>query len=274
MSRWHRKVAIGLLVVLMIGCGRPASRRAGIRLSVPPSTGETTVVPSAEEPTPPVGVPTAEALPLPLPGATVITTTPEAGAITGQLRWEGVVQPASSRLRIHTENQGIADAVVWLAEAPSTPVAAREVELYHSKPSFRPRVLLVPRGSTLKMLSTDPKGAFQAHGAATFTCTAEPRKPQSRTLDQVGHLIVRSDADPGMTAHVWVFDHNYVALTDANGHFRLPDVSPGKYRAVLWHEGWRDNGPAEVVKTVTVELGKGQGAHIEFSLTERDAERK
>jgi hypothetical protein len=265
---------IGLLAMLMVGCGRPASKRGAIRLSLPTNTGSAPAATTLEETKAPIEEPQAELLPSPLPGATILTPSSEAGAISGQLRWVGTVQPATPRLHINLENQGIADAVVSLVQAPPTQSVAREVQLYHKKPSFLPHVLAVPRGSTLKMLSTDAQGSFQAHGAMEFSCTAEPGKPQSRTLDQVGHIMIRSDADPNMLAHVWVFDHPYVAVTDESGRFRLPDVPPGKYQVKLWHEGWRGSEGTDIHKTATVQLGQKEGANVEFSLTGRDGEKK
>jgi hypothetical protein len=54
-----------------------------------------------------------------------------------------------------------------------------------------------------------------------------------------------SERDYGwMSADVWVFDHPYAAVTDANGMYQIPDVPVGvKLRVVAWHEtGYLDGG--------------------------------
>ena len=40
-----------------------------------------------------------------------------------------------------------------------------------------------------------------------------------------------------MSAHIFVTEHPYYALTDAEGKFLLDHVPPGKYTLRVWQEG-------------------------------------
>ena len=39
-----------------------------------------------------------------------------------------------------------------------------------------------------------------------------------------------------MTAHFWVMDHPFFAVTDAEGKFEIPGLPAGEYTVVAWHE--------------------------------------
>ena len=39
-----------------------------------------------------------------------------------------------------------------------------------------------------------------------------------------------------MNAEILVVPHPYYAVTDESGRFELPDVPPGQYEIVAWHE--------------------------------------
>jgi hypothetical protein len=281
MSRWHW--AAVTLVALLAGCVRPAPQRSGIRLALPSSTAPASL---SSKPSATQGAPATNPTKQPDAGEPTVTPNGEAGTISGRLLWEGAADTAlagqeSPRLRINAADKGIAGGVIWLVKAPAgtAPLQALELQLYQQDRQFRPHVLAAPRGSSLKMLTTDEKASFKATGAADFTCSPQKGKPQVRTLDRAGLVELRSEVDPAMSGYLWVFDHPCFAVTDGEGRFRLPEVPPGRYEVVMWHEGWRSLDPAQhtyrapVQKKATMELGKGQGAAIQFTLGNRDAEK-
>jgi hypothetical protein len=71
-------------------------------------------------------------------------------------------------------------------------------------------------------------------------------------------LHVKCDVHPWMTGYLGVVSHPYFAVTDASGAFRIPNVPPGKYTIVAWHEQY---GPI----TQTIEVKAGAAADVNFA---------
>lgn len=53
-------------------------------------------------------------------------------------------------------------------------------------------------------------------------------------------INVTCGAHPWMKGSLWVFDHPYFTLTDADGAFKIPLVPGGTHNLMIWHEevGW------------------------------------
>ena len=51
-----------------------------------------------------------------------------------------------------------------------------------------------------------------------------------------GPITIKCDFHHWMTAHFWVMDHPFYAVTDAAGQFSIPGLPPGNYTLVAWHE--------------------------------------
>jgi hypothetical protein len=63
-----------------------------------------------------------------------------------------------------------------------------------------------------------------------------------------------------MRAWIWEFDHPYYAATDGDGHFQIPDVPPGTYTVVAWHEVMGQ-------KEASVTVVAGKPVKVDFSFT-------
>lgn len=59
-------------------------------------------------------------------------------------------------------------------------------------------------------------------------------------LKKAGTYLVHCDIHPWMNAIVHVLPHPYYAVTDMDGKFELRHVPPGKYRLVMWKEGFKE----------------------------------
>jgi hypothetical protein len=132
---------------------------------------------------------------------------------------------------------------------------------------FQPRVQGASVGQQIKIASNDPI-LHNTHPQvndtnATIYNIALPYKGFSVTkpLPATPELIrVKCDAHEWMRAWIWEFDHPYYGTTDADGHFRIPDVPPGTYTIVAWHEVM---GQKEASATVT----PGKPLTVDFSFT-------
>ena len=60
-----------------------------------------------------------------------------------------------------------------------------------------------------------------------------------------------------MTAHFFVMDHPFFAVTNAEGKFSIPDLPPGEYQLAAWHE---ELGEQEL----NVSVNKDGSAKVEF----------
>jgi len=296
MSRWH---LFALALPLALGCSRPAlppanSDKPGQQAkgdSVPgPNSGVQPVPHTVEKTGPETGKPFVK------------TSKEQPGVLSGWVLWEGSPELAkepktpsehttwvggkqvpaqlSPRLEVHQANKGVANAVVWLVKAPAEPLRSRSEPLQVSQQNgdFRPHVQAAPVGTELKMGTTDDTADFRARGAAGFTLSLPRGKHAKRPLSQAGLVELSSDAHAWQSGYVWVFDHNYFAVTDHDGRFRLPAIPPGNYEVMVWHEGWRLKEPQRltvthhVQKRASVKLAEGDGATILFPLLDSDVD--
>jgi hypothetical protein len=64
----------------------------------------------------------------------------------------------------------------------------------------------------------------------------------------------RCTVHPWMAGWVRIFDHPYFAVTDADGHFTIPNAPQGIYRLVVWHEssGFAGGAPGRFGAPITI----------------------
>lgn len=193
----------------------------------------------------------------------------EGGSITGQVTFAGPVpklepvkiskdtdlcgETARSRaLVVSPKNRGVANTVVFLegiTQGKKPDPKQEKAFLNNVKCRFEPHVLGLMVKGKLAVKNTDPR----LHNTHAYLVKAYPQK--KRTLlnlalplqDQVikkrirkaGVVWVQCDAHTHMQAWIYVLEHPYFAVTDANGKFTITNVPPGKYAIKAWHEGWK-----------------------------------
>jgi hypothetical protein len=198
------------------------------------------------------------------------------GTILGRVAWEGEVPsvppyevrayipvggPGQPRLltpnpnapAVDAQTRGVAGAVVFLRGVPAAkarpwhhaPVRVEQRDrLFHIlQGGTEVRVGLVHRGDEIEMDSRDKCfHALHAGGAAFFTLTfPDPDKPRKRHLSSPGLVELTSAAGYyWMRGYLFVDDHPYYAVTDAQGRFRLEQVPPGRYEIVCWLPSWQE----------------------------------
>jgi plastocyanin len=72
-------------------------------------------------------------------------------------------------------------------------------------------------------------------------------------------IPMKCNVHPWMKGYVFVFDHPYFAVTQADGKFELKGVPPGTYTLVAWHELY-----GSMQQTVTVTTPGASGGDFEF----------
>ena len=142
----------------------------------------------------------------------------------------------------------------------------KKAELRQAHETFIPHVVAITRGSTVDFPNDDPifHNVFSLSGAGTFNLGRYP-KGQSRPwkFTKAGIVKVFCDIHSHMSATIVVLDNPYFTLPELDGTFELPNVPPGQYTIVGWHER-----VGERTATVTVERGKA--ATVDLSLPVED----
>ncbi len=136
---------------------------------------------------------------------------------------------------------------------------------------YHPHLLVVAHGNSFFVENSDQMfhnvhGYFEPTHATAFNI-AEPVKgmKMEQSVKKPGMYEIRCDVHPWMNGYVFVAGNGYATKTDKEGEFTLSNVPPGKYKVVMWHEGWGTklvggrphfSKPVEQTQEITVTSGK------------------
>ena len=129
-----------------------------------------------------------------------------------------------------------ADVVVSLAAPnlvltpPRTPIEIDQKGLV-----FRPHVLAVMRGTSIRFLNNDNEdhNVYSPEGGYNLGTWA-PGQTRDQVFDKAGVYTQLCRIHPDMEAFVVVLDTPYFAVTDAAGRFEIKNVPPGAYTLTTW----------------------------------------
>jgi len=212
------------------------------------------------------------------PGTRDVTGQAAAGSITGRVtlttRMRGVPISTNAYATRTVNNQRppaspeMRAVVVYLKDvkfADALPLSTAEIRQEHE--SFSPRVVAITRGSTVDFPNFDPffHNVFSLSATASFDLGRyQTGKSRSREFTKAGIVKVFCHLHSQMSATIVVFDHPYFTTPDADGTFTLPNVPPGTYTLVGWHER-----VGEQKSSITVTAGRPIRADV--SLPVEDA---
>ncbi len=173
--------------------------------------------------------------------------TQEGATVSGKISAaEGAAQK-KLRSKIKYAGPGVANrkdpdpspAVVWIEGAAAVKMDAKALEIRQDGIEFRPRVLAVPAGSTVKFPNADDvfHNVFSFSKAERFDLGRYPKgESKSVTFEKKGLVDVRCEVHDHMRSYIHVFDHPYFAVAAEDGTYAIPKVPPGKYTLVVWKE--------------------------------------
>jgi plastocyanin len=139
-------------------------------------------------------------------------------------------------------------------------------ELRQEHETFQPHVLAITRGSTVDFPNDDPifHNVFSLSSAATFDLRRYPRgQSRSQTFTKTGIVKVYCNIHSHMSATILVMDHPYFTIPALDGTFELPNLPPGQYTLVGWHERVGE-------RQLSVLVERGKTAAIDLSLPVED----
>jgi len=210
--------------------------------------------------------------------STAVRTEPGAsGAISGRVtltsRMRGVPIATNAYAPRSITHQTVPTApemrsvVVYLKDLPFSGVLpTSRVQIRQQDESFSPRVVAITRGSTVDFPNFDPyfHNVFSLSGAATFDLGRYPDgQSRSRQFTRGGVVKVYCHIHSQMSATIVVLDHPYFTTPAVNGEYTIPNVPPGEYTLVGWHER-----VGEQTTHITVEPGRTTSADVSLPVGE------
>ena len=190
-------------------------------------------------------------------GSMTRVTAQGGGSIVGEVKFSGAA-PAPKVLKVNKDNEacgaekkgedllvgankGLKNAVVSVVGAKGpVPKPATKPVLDQKGCQFSPHVLLVPAGGEVDIMN--PDGVL--HNMHTFS-TANPsinkaqpkfKKVMTEKFDKPEVIKIQCDAHSWMLGWIVVHDHPFVAVSDAEGAFKIENVPAGKHKVEVWHE--------------------------------------
>ena len=145
-------------------------------------------------------------------------------------------------------NGGLANAFVYAkrgVERRKYPLPDKPALLDQSKSMFRPRIQGVRVGQKFIIRNSDP----YIHNTRSLSLRNRAfnigQPPKSADRERVftrpeGPIRLGCDFHKWMAAWIFVMDHPFFAVTDANGHFEIKGLPPGEYTFEAWHEEFGD----------------------------------
>jgi hypothetical protein len=124
---------------------------------------------------------------------------------------------------------------------------------------YSPHTSIVPINVPVTILN--PDGIL--HNIHTYSKKNPPfnksqpqfKKTMTATFTAAELVVAKCDVHGWMSSNIFVVDHPYHAVTDANGAFTIKDVPPGTYTVEIWQEKLG-------TKTAQVTVAAGQTATL------------
>ena len=183
------------------------------------------------------------------------------GRISGQIKTDA--RPAGEDLKVTQDygacgqkvkdesllvgpNGELANAVVYIKGIPKAG-KTKDSAINQIACVFQPHVLYVADKSKVDITNSDPvlhnahgndsTGKTQFNLAMPMQNQTQSKKVQIPRGKDFDTIKIGCDAGHSwMSAHIFVGEHPFGAVTDAKGNFEINGVPAGSYKALVWHE--------------------------------------
>lgn len=138
-----------------------------------------------------------------------------AGTISGKVKVKGL--------------RSAANILVYLNKAPKPEldISKAKFSMDQQNLTFIPHVLPIPVGATVQFPNNDKvdHNVFSLSRTKKFNLGSyKPGQSQNVVFDKPGIVELRCDVHAEMLAYIMVMKNPYFAVTDAQGHFTIPDA--------------------------------------------------
>lgn len=192
----------------------------------------------------------------------------EAGDVAGKVTVAEGATP-KKRLKVRYAPAGLAGhkdpspapVVVWLEGPAAVKAQGKSAEMLQEGLEFRPRVLAVQAGTTVKFPNGDDvqHNVFSYSKPRRFDLGRYPKGESKEVVfDQKGLVEISCEVHEHMRGYVVVVEHPWFAVAKDDGSYVLPKVPAGTYTLVAWKEGFD---PVKREITVT-----GKGATLDLQI--------
>ena len=157
----------------------------------------------------------------------------------------------------------LGDAVIFIEGRGPRAAASSRMDMSLDARQFRPRVMVIPAGTTLNFPNLDPfnHNVFSLNEGNTFDLGLYGRgRTESHRFGRAGVVRVFCNIHPRMSGFVVVRDNGWYAQPGADGTFTIPNVPPGTYTVKAWHER-----AGETTQQVTVPAGGLTGLDLQMN---------
>jgi plastocyanin len=151
-------------------------------------------------------------------------------------------KPIPDETLVVGKDGALANAVVSIEGVPGAAPKPGSATIDQTGCRYEPHVVALSQGSTLVMGNSDAllHNVHAYHGDRTVFNAAMPipnMKLPGKKLDKPGVVHLKCDAGhTWMSAYIVVKPHGFVAVTGADGAFKIEGVPAGSYTAEIWHE--------------------------------------
>jgi plastocyanin len=152
------------------------------------------------------------------------------------------------------------DSIVYLKEAPGAG-APKTVSMDQKGMEFRPHMLLITAGDSVKFLNSDgvDHNVYTPDGEAWNLGVFPKGQSRDHKFDAPGVYTLLCSIHPEMLAYIFVGQNAYAAVVKKDGSFKIEGVPPGKYQVAVWN-------PKLKAEDVGVAVEAGKAATADFAL--------
>ena len=253
-----RIVAVGVLVLLLAGCGRDNGEKQ--RAGTAATSEALAATPGFARQSAPYTARTLDSIGR-ATGTVEIEGEPPADSVVQPTSDQAVCGVSITRRSLERRGNRAVGVVVWIDGIRSgKPLPLeRRFEIANEHCLITPELQAAIAGGTLNVQNLDAvehrtRITRRASGEllATIRETDEGQVvPNEHVLTKAGVLEVTCAAHPWTHAWIAVFDHPYFALTGTDGSFVIDSVPPGRYRVHAWHPRL-----GAMEESLTIEAGK------------------
>ncbi|HVE69739.1 MAG TPA: carboxypeptidase regulatory-like domain-containing protein [Thermoanaerobaculia bacterium] len=136
----------------------------------------------------------------------------------------------------------LANVIVYVKNAPSTPTPSSPVLLDQQGCKYIPHVSAVQVGQQIQIKNSDST-LHNVHAMPAINSQFNEGQPvkdmvSTKKFDkvEVTPFRIKCDVHGWMKSYMAVLPHSYHSVSQANGQFSIGNLPPGTYTLVAWHE--------------------------------------